>query len=264
MIHPTAVVSPKARLGKGVEVGPHAVVGDDVVLGDGCVLMAHAVVLGPSTLGRENRIFPGAVLGAEPQDLKYKGGKTTLEVGDRNLFRESVTVNRGTEKGGGVTRIGSDNLLMACSHVAHDCRLGDGIVIANGVLLAGHVHVDSHVHLMGLAAIHQFSTVGRYAFVAGYTPVAQDVPPFMIVQGIPPRVRGVNEIGLGRHGFSPERIQAVKDACKKLYRSGALRGEALQALELAGDANPDLKLLVEALKASDQGKHGRALEATRA
>jgi len=264
VIHPSAVVSPKARIGEGVEIGPHAVVGDDVVLGEGCVLMANAVVLGPAVFGRENRFFPGAVLGAEPQDLKFKGGKTRLEAGDRNLFREGVTVNRGTEKGGGVTRLGSDNLLMACSHVAHDCQLGDGIVMANGVLLAGHVRVESHVHLMGLAAVHQFCTIGRHAFVAGYSPVSQDVPPFMLVQGIPPRVRGVNEIGLGRHGFTPERIKALKDACRKLYRSGALRGEVLQTLELSGESNPDLKALAEALKASDQGKHGRALEAHRA
>ena len=264
MIHSAAVVSPSARLGGDVEVGPFAVVGDEVALGRGCVLMSHAVVLGPTVMGEANRVFPHAVIGGEPQDLKYKGGRTTLEIGDRNVFREGVTVNRGTEAGGAVTRIGSGNLFMACAHVAHDCQLGDGIVIANGVLLAGHVKVESHVHLMGLAAVHHFTSIGRHAFVGGYTPVSQDVPPFMIVNGIPPRVRGVNTVGLGRHGFAPDRIQALKDAYRRLYRSGALRGDALASLAEEHGENPDVQALIAFLKASDLGKHGRAREALRA
>lgn len=264
MIHATAVVSPKARLAATVDVGPYAVVGDDVTLGEGCVLMAHAVVLGPTVMGAGNVVHPHAVLGGDPQDLKYKGGRTTLVVGDRNLFREGVTVNRGTETGGGETAIGTGNLLMACSHVAHDCRLGDGIVMANGVLLAGHITVESHALLMGLAAVHHFATIGRHAFIAGYTPVAQDAPPFMIVQGIPARVRGVNAVGLQRAGFSEERVRALRDAHRRLYRSGELRSEVLGVLEREMAGNPDVSHLVRFLRASDQGRHGRAGEAHRA
>lgn len=264
MIHPTAIVSPKARLAKDVEVGPYAVVGDEVEIGAGTVLMSHAVLLGPSVLGADNRVHPHAVLGGDPQDLKYKGGRTTLVVGDRNHFREGVTVNRGTEVGGGVTRIGNGNLFMSASHVAHDCQLGDGIIMANGVLLAGHVKVESHVHLMGLAAVHHFASIGQHAFVGGYTPVAQDVPPFMMVNGIPPRVRGVNTVGLSRHGFSSERIQVLKDAHRRLYRSGALRGEAIESLLQDHGDNPDVRALMDFLKAADRGKHGRAREALRA
>ena len=262
-VHPTAIVSPKARLAKDVEVGPYAVVGDGVELGAGTVLMAHAVVQGPATLGAGNRVHPHAVLGGDPQDLKYKGGKTSLAVGDRNVFREGVTVNRGTESGGGVTRIGNDNLIMACAHVAHDCQLADGIVIANGVLLAGHVRVESHVHLMGLVAVHHFASIGQYAFVGGYTPVGQDVPPFMMVNGIPPRVRGLNAVGLTRHGFGPDRIRALKEAYRKLYRSGALREEALTQLEQDHGEQADVRILIDFLKATGRGKHGRAGEATR-
>jgi UDP-N-acetylglucosamine acyltransferase len=264
VIHPTAIVSPKARVHTEAEVGPYAVIGDDVEIGPGTLLMSHAVVLGPTTMGAGNRVFPNAVLGADPQDMKYRGGRTTLAVGDRNVFREGVTVNRGTETGGGITRVGSDNLLMACSHVAHDCLLADGIVIANGVLLAGHVRVDSHVHLMGLVAVHPFTSIGQHAFVGGYTPVSQDVPPFLIVYGIPPRVRGVNAIGLARHGFSPERIRALKEAHRRLYRSGALREEALLGLEQEHGDQADVRALIDFLKSTDKGKHGRAREALRA
>lgn len=264
MIHPTAVVSPGARLAEGVEIGPFAVVGDDVQLGAGTVLMAHAVVLGPTAMGEGNRVFPHAVLGGEPQDSKYQGGRTRLEIGDRNLFREGVTVNRGTEAGGGVTRLGSGNLLMAASHVGHDCQLGDGIVMANGVLLGGHVKVESHVHLMGMVAVQPFASVGQHAYVAGFTPAAQDVPPFMRVSGIPARVRGVNTVGLSRHGFPEERIAALKEAHRRLYRSGALRAEALEALAREQGGNPDVQALIGFLKASDLGRHGRAREALRA
>lgn len=264
MIHPLAFVSPKARLASDVEIGPFALVGDDVELGAGTVLMGHAVVQGPTVMGARNRVHPHAVIGGDPQDLKFKGERTTLVVGDENLFREGVTVNRGTATGGGVTRVGSRNLLMACAHVAHDCVLGDGNVLANGVLLAGHVRVESHVHLMGLAAVHQFASVGQHAFVGGYTPVAQDVPPFMMVAGIPPEVRGVNRIGLKRHGFSHDRIHAIEDAYLRLYRSDLLREEALATLEQEFAGQADVKALVDFLRRAGQGRHGRAGEAVRA
>ena len=263
MIHPTAIVSSKARVHAEAEVGPYAVVGDEVTLGPGTVLMSHAVVLGPATVGKGNRIHSHAVLGGDPQDLKYRGERTTLEVGDRNVFREGVTVNRGTQFGGGVTRIGSGNLVMATAHVAHDCQIGDGNVFANAVLLAGHVRVESHVHLMGVVAVHPFAAIGQHAFVGGYTPVSQDVPPYMMVNGIPPRVRGVNTVGLGRHGYSAARVQAIKDAYRRLYRSGALRDEAVAGLEQDHGDNPDIRALLDFLKRSDEGKHGRAGEALR-
>ena len=262
-VHPTAIVSSKARLAADAEVGPYAVVGDGVEIGAGSVLHSHAVVIGPTTIGKGNRIHSHAVLGGDPQDLKYKGERTSLEIGDGNVFREGVTVNRGTRFGGGVTRIGHGNLIMATAHVAHDCQIGDGNVFANAVLLAGHVRVESHVHLMGVVAVHPFAAIGQFSFVGGYTPVSQDVPPYMMVNGIPPRVRGVNSIGLGRHGYSPERIQVIKEAYRKLYRAGVPREEAVAALEQDHGDDPDIRVLLDFLKRTDEGKHGLSGEALR-
>jgi UDP-N-acetylglucosamine acyltransferase len=224
-IHPTAVVDPKARLGRGVQVGPFCYVGPEVELGDGCVLHPHATVLGPATFGANNEIYPHCTLGAAPQDLKYKGGPTTLVVGDHNIFRENVTVHRGTEvdrRSEGRTHIGSHNLLMVGVHIAHDADLGNHIIIANQVQIAGHVRIEDCVTVGGASAMHHFVTVGRYAYVAGVTRVTHDVPPYVKVQGYDQEVRAVNVTGMQRWHIGPESIAAMKAAFRRLFvRRGA-------------------------------------------
>ncbi len=224
-IHPTAVVDPKARLGRDVRIGPLCYVGPEVVLGDGCVLHPHATVLGPATFGANNEIYPQCALGAAPQDLKYKGGPTALVVGDHNVFRENVTVHRGTEvdrRSEGRTRVGSHNLLMVGVHVAHDADLGDHIILANQVQIAGHVRIEDCVTVGGASAMHHFVTVGRNAFVGGMTRITHDVPPYMKVQGYDQEVRGTNVEGMRRWHIPERSITAVKDAFRLLY---ARRGE---------------------------------------
>jgi UDP-N-acetylglucosamine acyltransferase len=199
-IHPTAVVEQGAQIDPTCEIGPFAVVGPHVRMGPRNVLSAHAVVTGRTTLGEGNRVFPHAVLGEIPQDLKYRGEPTALVVGDRNTFRECVTINLGTAQGGGVTRIGSRCLFMAYSHVGHDCQIGDGAIIANSVALAGHVVLEDHVHFSGNAAAHQFTRIGRLSFVSGLTGVSMDVPPYCTVTGGRAELAGLNVIGLQRGG----------------------------------------------------------------
>jgi UDP-N-acetylglucosamine acyltransferase len=251
-IHPTAVVEPGAELDSGCEVGPYAVVGGQVKAGPGCTIGAHAVLSGHTTLGRDNRVFPFAHLGGVPQDLKYRGEPTRLEIGDRNTFREYVTVNLGTVGGGGVTVIGSGCLFMANAHVGHDCRIGDGAIIANSVALAGHVTLEDHVHFSGLAAAHQFTRVGRLAFVSGLTGVTMDVAPYTTVTGARAELAGVNVVGLQRAGFTEEQTGRVKQAYKVLFRSGLPLAEAIKELE-AEAGFPEIGHLVGFLKASQRG-----------
>ena len=263
VIHPGAQVHPKAELADGVEVGPFAIVGERVKLGPGTHVGHHATVWGPATLGARNRIYPYAFLGGDPQDLTFKGEPTTLTIGDDNVFREYVTVNRGTMKGGGDTRLGSKNLIMAYCHIAHDCTLEDGVIMANGVQVGGHVLVESHVTFGGLAAVHHFVTVGRQSFVGGLTRVVHDVPPFMTVEGNPAKIRCVNTVGLKRRGVSATHIQTLKEAYKLLYRSGRLRKESLEILEARwGDVN-EVMALVRYLRAGEASKQGRIREALR-
>jgi UDP-N-acetylglucosamine acyltransferase len=218
MIHPTAVVDPKAELGRGVRVGPYAVIEAGVTLGDGCEVGPHAVLSGRTTLGADNRIFAQAVIGGIPQDLKYQGEDTALSIGDGNTFRECVTVNIGTEGGGGVTRIGSGGLFMAYVHVAHDCRIGDGVILVNAVTLAGHVTVEDRAVVGGLSALHQFTRVGTQAMVGGCSAVDQDVPPYCLAMGNRVRLRGLNLTGLKRSGLSKDEIRALKDAYDLLFK----------------------------------------------
>jgi len=223
-IHPTAVVDREAVLGQDVSIGPFCYVGPGVVLGDGCVLHAHATLLGPATFGVRNEIYPYCTLGAAPQDLKYKGGPTRLIVGDHNVFRENVTVHRGTEvdrRSGGCTRIGHRNLLMVGVHVAHDAEVGNHVILANCVQIAGHVRIEDCVTVGGVSAMHHFVTVGRYAYVAGITRVTHDVPPYMKVEGYDQEVRAVNVTGMQRWHIAPESIAAMKAAFRLLFaRSG--------------------------------------------
>ncbi len=218
-IHPTAVIEPGAQLADDVVIGPFCYVGEDVVIGAHTRLVSHVTVMGRTRLGQHNVIWPQSTLGADPQDLKYAGEPVYLEVGDHNEIRENVTIHLGTGNGGGITRVGSDNLLMVGCHIAHDCNIGNHCLLANNVLLAGHVHVQDHANLAGAAAVHHYCTIGSYCYVGGMTPVSKDVPPFVIYEGDPARERAINSIGLNRHGFTAATIKRLKDCFKRLFRT---------------------------------------------
>jgi UDP-N-acetylglucosamine acyltransferase len=254
--HVTAVISPSARLAEGVCVGPYAVIGDEVELGKGTQVGAHASIAGPSVFGPNNRIFDHAVLGFDPQDMKYKGERTRLVVGSGNVFREFSTVHRGTAGGTGETIIGNDNVFLAYSHVAHDCRVGSRCVFSNGASLAGHVEVGDGAVLGAFAGAHQFIRIGRYAFVGAYTPIRQDCLPFCKTDGADhPKSFGINRVGLERNGFAPERIKALEQAYRLLARSNLNTTQALERIagELSGE--PDVEILVEFIRSSQRGFH---------
>jgi UDP-N-acetylglucosamine acyltransferase len=252
-IHPTAVVAEGAVLGEGVEVGAYAVIGEDVTLGARTTVGAHASVQGPAVFGEDNRIFAHAALGFEPQDLKYRGERTRLVVGSRNVFREFTTVQRGTSSGHAETVIGDDNYFMNYTHVGHDNRIGSRVVMANSAVLAGHVEVGNHAIIGAFNAIHQFCRVGAYAFLGAYTGCRQDVLPFCRTDGLDARTYGLNTIGLKRNGFSDERIEALQKAYRFLVKSKLNTSQALEriAAELAGQ--PDVEELVRFIKTSGRG-----------
>ena len=250
MIDPRAVVSPQAELAPDVSVGPFSVIGPQVHIGPRTVVGPHAVVNGPTTIGADNRIFQFASIGDAPQDKKYQGEPTRLEIGDRNVFREGCTVNRGTTHDKGVTRIGSDNLFMSCCHVAHDCVVGDKTVFANGVLLGGHVEVGDWVILGGLAAVHQFSKIGAHAFIGGASVLRRDVPPYVMVAGHPAEPHAVNSEGLKRRGFSEQQIRNIRDAYRILYRSELKLAEALERLAPLAAEHPEVRVFVDFVNAS--------------
>ncbi len=234
LIHPTAVISPDADLHPTVRVGPYAVIGEEVKVGPETTIGAHGVIEGPTDIGSGNRIFPGAVIGLEPQDLKYDGAKSRVKIGNNNQIREYVTINRAT----GVeesTVIGNNNLLMAYVHVAHNCCIADSVVIANGVALAGHVKIESRAVIGGVLGIHQFVRVGQMAMLGGMSRIDRDVPPFMLVEGNPPRVRSLNLVGLKRARIDSPDLATLKKAFRILYRSGKPIKEALAELELLAD-----------------------------
>ncbi|MDR3117075.1 MAG: acyl-ACP--UDP-N-acetylglucosamine O-acyltransferase [Puniceicoccales bacterium] len=222
-IHPLAIVEPGARLGAGVCIGPHGYVGGDVVLGDGCTVHHHGTVQGNSTLGRDNEIYPYALIGGRTQDLKYDGSNPPLSIGDRNVFREFSTVHCPSSEGGR-TRIGNDNHILAYGHVAHECILGDGIVISSKAVLGGHVEVDSHAIVGGAAAVHQFCKIGTHAFLGGLSALVQDLLPYMIAEGNRARLRSYNLVGLQRHHFSEEDVQGVRRMFRTLYADGRAKG----------------------------------------
>lgn len=251
-IDPRAAIDPSAKLGQGVSVGPFAVIGPDVEIGDGTWIGPHAVVQGPCRIGRDNRIFQFASVGEAPQDKKFKGETTWLEMGDRNTIRENVTIHRGTVQGGGVTRIGNDNWIMVTSHIAHDCILGNGIVMASASL-AGHVEVEDHAILGGFTLVHQFSRIGAYSFSAFGSLIDQDVPPFVMVAGQRAVPRGINVEGLRRHGKSPEAIRAVRQAYKVLYRSGLRLEDALAQLDPLAQGSPDVARMKAFVEKSERG-----------
>jgi UDP-N-acetylglucosamine acyltransferase len=254
-VHETAVVAEGARLAEGVEVGPYAVVGEGVTLGAGTVVGAHAQITGPATFGDGNRIFPHAVLGLEPQDLKYKGEETRLVVGSRNVFREFSTVHRGTITGRGETVVGDDNYFMAYSHVAHDCFIGSRTVFANCASLAGHVDVGDNAILNAFVAAHQFIRIGRFAFAGAYAQLRQDVLPFCKTDGIDAKTYGLNRIGLARSGFSRERLQALERAYRLLIKSKLNTTQALERIEAELPGQPDVQYLVDFIRSSKRGFH---------
>jgi len=263
VIDPTAKIHRTAWLAEGVDVGAYGVIEEDVRIGPDTHIANQVTICKHTTLGAHNQIHPGAVIGGPPQDLSYRDEKTELVIGSHNVIREFVTISRGTTKGGGVTRIGNHNFLMACSHVAHDCILEDHIVMCNAVLLAGHVKVEKHAYIGGAAAAHQFTTIGQLAFVGGMTRIVQDVPPFMILEGHPASVRAVNVVGLKRNGFSDESINVLREAHRIIWKEDLNREEAFRRLAERGELTPEISILVDFLRASHEGKQGRAREALR-
>jgi UDP-N-acetylglucosamine acyltransferase len=249
-IHPTAIIHPGARLARDVEVGPYALIGEQVEIGAGTSIGAHAIIEGRTRLGRNNRVFAHAVLGGIPQDKKYAGEPTSLEIGNGNLIREFCTFNLGTAQDAGVTRMGNNNWIMAYVHVAHDCQIGDHATIANCTQLAGHVHVGDHAVLGGFTGIHQFCRVGAHALTGVGSVVLADVPPYVTAMGNTAEPRGINAEGLRRRGFEDAAIQAIRRAFKTLYKSGLSLEDAKRALLEQTQQFPELKILVDFLAAS--------------
>jgi UDP-N-acetylglucosamine acyltransferase len=248
-IHPTAIVHPKASLGHGVSIGPYCLVGPDVVLGDRVQLMSHVVVDGRTTLGADCVVFPFASLGQSPQDLKYKGEPATLEIGARNRIREQVTMNIGTEGGGMVTRVGDDGLFMVGAHVAHDCVLGNRIIMANNATLGGHVTLGDFTVIGGISAVHQFVRIGPHAMVGGMTGVEQDIIPFGTVTGDRARLTGLNLIGMERRGFAREDIQGMRSAYRMMFGPAGTLAERIEEVSRTFSANQHVRQIVEFARA---------------
>ena len=252
MVHSTAIIHPKARIGAGCEIGPYCLIGEHVALGDGCKLHSHVVIDGHVRLGRDNDIFPFACIGHKTQDLKWKGGVTRTEIGDGNTFREYVTIHSATSDGE-ATRVGSHNHILAYCHIAHNCILGSHIIMSNVATLAGHVIVEDHAVIGGLAAVHQFCRIGKLAMIGGCSKVVQDVPPFMIADGNPAETRTSNKIGMERGGISEEVQTALRHAYKILFREGLTIPNALAKIEGELPPLPEIKHLVQFIRTSERG-----------
>ncbi|HEY3986191.1 acyl-ACP--UDP-N-acetylglucosamine O-acyltransferase [Cedecea sp.] len=252
-IHPTAIVEEGAIIGANVHIGPFCLVGPNVEIGEGTVLKSHVVVNGHTKIGRDNEIYQFASIGEVNQDLKYAGEPTRVEIGDRNRIRESVTIHRGTVQDEGLTKVGSDNLLMINAHVAHDCQIGDRVILANNATLAGHVQIGDHAIIGGMTAVHQFCIIGAHVMVGGCSGVAQDVPPYVIAQGNHATPFGVNIEGLKRRGFSKEALHAIRNAYKILYRSGKTLEEAKPEIAEIAAQHPEVNAFVEFFARSTRG-----------
>jgi UDP-N-acetylglucosamine acyltransferase len=251
--HPTALIHPRAQIGCGVTVGAYSVIGENVELGEDCEVMSHVVLAGPTKMGKQNRVFPYASIGLDPQDMKYRGEATRLEVGDGNIFREFVTVHRGTVESG-VTKIGNHDLLMAYVHIAHDCRLGDHVIMANGASLAGHVVIGDHATVGAFCGIHQFCRIGAYSFLGSYSVVNQDILPYSKTTAARPlSVYGANRLGLERRGLSKEDVKELETAFRLLTRSKLNTTQALEAIEGQGLKSEHVRALVEFIRTSERG-----------
>jgi UDP-N-acetylglucosamine acyltransferase len=254
MIHPTAVIEPGARIGDGCSIGPYCIVGAGVELGEHCELMSHVVIHGPARIGSHNRFFPFCAVGGEPQDISFKGETVRLEMGDHNVVREYVTINRGTSKGGGVTRVGSNTLLMAYAHIGHDSVIGDHAMLVNAATLAGHVTIEEWAVVGALCAVHQFTRIGAHSYIGGGTIITKDVLPFS--KCATPRqtqTYGLNAVGLERRGFSQERIRKIHHAFRVLLNSRLNTSQALEKLREEGDQGEDVALLLRFIESSERG-----------
>lgn len=256
MIHKTAVVDPAAEIGSNVEIGPFSVIEAGVEIGDNCHIASHVLVASGTQLGRECRIFKGAVVGTIPQDLKFGGEESSLIVGDGTVIREFCTMNRGTEEGGAITRVGANCLLMAYVHVAHDCFLGDNVILANGVNMAGHVTIEDFAGISGLTIIHQFVCIGRHSYIGGGSRVPKDVPPFILANGDPLRYFGLNTVGLKRRGFTSEQIANIKRAYHYIYRSRLNLTQAVEAIRNDLERTEEIKIILDFIESSERGLSG--------
>ena len=261
-IHEKAIVDPEAEIAEDVEIGPFCVIGPNVKIESGCRLLNNVTIIGHTTLGRDNICFPSAVLGAVPQDKKYRAEPTTLVIGNGNVFREASTVHVGTEKGGGVTTVGDNNLLMVNTHLGHDVRLGSNCVLANNVMIAGHVVIGDYVNMMGGVGVHHFVTIGDYAYIGGYARVHHDVPPFVKIDGAD-SIRGLNTVGLRRAGYAEDDIAALEKAYRHLFGKKKPLSVAMSEYDMMNGINPHVKQLIEFLHRRNQGRHGRFLESQR-
>ena len=253
MIGNEPVIDPSAKIGKDVTIGPWTVIGPEVEIGDGCDIASHVVIKSHTRVGKNNRIFQFASVGEDPSDKKYHGEVSWLEMGDNNIVREGATLHRGTESGGGITRIGSDNLFMPYTHVAHDCILGNHIIFSNNAAVSGHVIVEDWAILSGYAGVYQFLRIGAHSFVGGLTHINMDVPAYVVVKGTPAEPKGINITGLERRGFSKDSIRAIRQAYKIIYRLGLKIDEALKQLEPLVKEHAELQLLIDSIKASHKG-----------
>jgi len=253
LIDSTAIIDKSAEIDSGVAVGPYSVIGADVKIGSGTVIGSHVVIKGPTSIGKDNRIFQFSSIGEDPQDKKYASEITRLEIGDRNTIREFATMHRGTEQDRGVTKIGSDNLFMAYTHVAHDCVIGDHVVMANGASLAGHVCLNSHAILGGFTLVHQFTKIGRFSFAAMGSAITQDVPPFVMVGGKPTKPHGINAVGMERNGFSSEDIRLIRKAYKIIYKMNLRLEDAIDEMLKLDSDNANLSELINFLRHVGRG-----------
>ncbi|MEM6911475.1 MAG: acyl-ACP--UDP-N-acetylglucosamine O-acyltransferase [Verrucomicrobiota bacterium] len=252
MIHPTAIIDPQAELGSGVEIGPYSIIGKGVTVGEGTKIHNHVTLQGPTQIGKENEFFPYGSIGQQTQDLKYEGEPTHLEIGDHNLFREFVTLNRGTAPGS-KTRIGSHSHFLAYTHIAHDCVIGDHCIFSNNSTLGGHVLVEDYVILGGFSGIHQFVRIGRHAMTGGVTKLVQDLPPYMIADGNPALIRGINQVGLQRRGFSEKAIKSLRTAYKTIYKKDLNVTQAIETMKAVEPPTEELSHLIDFVESSERG-----------
>jgi len=264
LVDDNAIVAPQAQIDKDVEIGPFCVVGPQAIIGRGTRLENGVTIMGRVTIGQRNYIYPGAVIGGEPQDISYLGSETQVVIGNHNVIREGVTINRATEKEDGITYVGSHNFLMANCHVAHDCHVGNRVTIANNTMLAGHVHVHDHATLSGGVGVHHFSTVGAYSFVGGISRVIHDVPPYMLADGNPARPRCVNVVALKRNDFSSSVIKCLTEAHRLIYREKLGLDRAREEIRDAGQLIPQVNELFSFIETQQEGRHGRSRHTRRA
>lgn len=253
MIHPTAIIDSDARIGKDVEIGPYSVIAGNVTIGDETVIGPHVTIDSYVTIGPQCRIFQYASIGALPQALKFEGEETWVKIGRSTIIREFTTINRGTGFGGGVTEVGDDNMLMAYTHIAHDCKTGNGVILANNATLAGHITVEDHVIVGGLTAIHQFVRLGQYAYIGGKSAVVKDIPPYVIASGDRAKLHGLNRVGLQRHGFSDDTLKSLKKVYRILFRYGLTLNEAIERCKAEVEQSPEVVKFVEFIQSSQRG-----------